>query len=487
MATHWTFGKKVAFGFSLSGLLTLAVGVIGAHALRTVVDAKDEVIDVGTELLVEAQYLDTLIERRSTSIRGYMLTQEPRYLDSIRQINTETRRALQKLQPISTLGKEHLEDVSEKNQSHEQACDDVLERVRDGTTPEELEQLFLERLRPERQALATAIDQFVGLQRKLLKDRAAEGSAAAQSATTLLVGIIVVALACAIAIAIVLTRTLSRQIGAAIGHVQSSSAELHAAANQQATGSREQTTAMTEITTTISELLTTSRQIAESSQRVAQMARQTAESATRGDTTVVSARASLTSIRKQVAQIVDHMLDLGKRSQQIGTVLDIVSELAEQTNILAINATIEASGAGDAGRRFAVVADEIRKLADRVGGSTKEIRSLIDEVRSAVNTTVMATETGSKTVEAGSRQFEDVTSVFAQITELVESTTEAAKEIELSTKQQATAVEQVNLAIANVAQASKETETSSAQTLQTAGQLAELSKDLLKLVRTEPT
>ena len=81
--------------------------------------------------------------------------------------------------------------------------------------------------------------------------------------------------------------------------------------------------------------------------------------------------------------------------QQIGSVLDIVSELAEQTNILAINATIEAAGAGEAGKRFAVVADEIRKLADRVTGSTKEIRMLNDEVRSAVNTTVMATETGS--------------------------------------------------------------------------------------------
>ena len=102
------------------------------------------------------------------------------------------------------------------------------------------------------------------------------------------------------------------------------------------------------------------------------------------------------------------MLELGKKSQQIGAVLDIVSELAEQTNILAINATIEAAGAGEAGKRFAVVADEIRKLADRVAGSTKEIRTLIDDVRSAVNTTVMATETGSKAVDAGSQQFGDV-------------------------------------------------------------------------------
>ncbi len=177
------------------------------------------------------------------------------------------------------------------------------------------------------------------------------------------------------------------------------------------------------------------------------------------------------------------MLELGKKSQEIGSVLDIVSELAEQTNILAINATIEAAGAGEYGRRFAVVADEIRKLADRVGGSTKEIRTLIDEVRSAVNTTVMATETGSKAVDSGSKQFGDVATAFQQISGLVTTTTETAREIELSTKQQATAVEQVNVAISNVAQASKETEASSGQTLQTVSQLATLSTDLLRIVR----
>jgi methyl-accepting chemotaxis protein len=177
------------------------------------------------------------------------------------------------------------------------------------------------------------------------------------------------------------------------------------------------------------------------------------------------------------------MLALGEKSQQIGVVVDLVSELAEQTNILAINATIEASGAGEWGRRFAVVAEEIRKLADRTAASAKEIRALIDDVRGAVNTTVMATETGSKAVDAGTRQFGDVAAAFKRIAALVATTTEAAREIGLSTKQQATAVEQVNVAISNTAQATRETEASSGQTFQTASQLAGLSKDLLRLVQ----
>ena len=281
-----------------------------------------------------------------------------------------------------------------------------------------------------------------------------------------------------------ITRSLSKQIGSAVGQVQSSSTELQAAANQQATGAKEQATAMTRDQhhdqRAAGDVAPDRR---ERAARGAESPSRRRSAARSGDGTVDMTHESIAGIRRQVDQIVVHMLELGKKSQQIGAVLDIVSELAEQTNILAINATIEAAGAGEAGKRFAVVADEIRKLADRVGGSTKEIRTLIDDVRSAVNTTVMATETGSKAVDAGSRQFGDVASAFKQIAGLVATTTEAAREIELSTKQQSTAVEQVNVAIANVTQASMETETSAGQTLQTVSQLAALSKDLLRIIQ----
>jgi methyl-accepting chemotaxis protein len=240
---------------------------------------------------------------------------------------------------------------------------------------------------------------------------------------------------------------------------------------------------MTEISTTIGELLATSRQIEQSGQHVAKMASDSANSARSGQDAVDKARDAVDNIRRQVDTIVEHMLGLGKKSQQIGSILEIINELAEQTNILAINAMIEASSAGESGRRFAVVGEEIRKLADRVGGSTKEIRTLIEEIRAAVNATVMATEVGSKTAEAGTARFADLESVFSRIGELIASTTEAGREIELSTKQQSTAVEQVNVAISNVAQATRETEASSGQTLQTASQLAALSDDLSRLVQ----
>jgi methyl-accepting chemotaxis protein len=320
-------------------------------------------------------------------------------------------------------------------------------------------------------------------ERDLLKARGDSAEASATGAKTTILGGALLAFLLVGTAGYLITRSLNHQLGTAVASIQSSSAELQAAATQQASGSREQSSATSEVSTTIRELLATSRQIAESAQRVARIAEETAGGARTGDQTVQRAQEAISSIKRQVDLIVGHMLDLGKKSQQAGAILEIINELAEQTNILAINASIEAAGAGESGRRFAVVADEIRKLADRVGGSTKEIRGLIEDIRSAVNTTVMATESGTKAVDAGARQFGEVTTSFQHIASLVGTTTEAAREIELSTKQQATAVEQVNVAISNAAQATKENEASSNQTLQTATELASLSRDLMRLVQ----
>ena len=286
-----------------------------------------------------------------------------------------------------------------------------------------------------------------------------------------------------VAAVIFIIRNLNRQIGDIVQHLRSSAAELQAAATQQVKGAKGQAATATEVATTMRELVTTSRQIADSAQRVTGVATETTSAARTGDHTVQNAQSAVEQVKVQVDRIVTHMLDLGKRSQEIGSILDIINELAEQTNILSINATIEAAGAGDAGRRFAVVADEIRKLADRVGGSTKEIRGLIEEVRAAANTTVMVTEDGSKAVDASARQFAEVAASFRRIVELVGNTTQASREIELSTKQQTTAVEQASTAITDVAQTARETEASSGQTMETSNQLASLSQQLIRLVR----
>jgi methyl-accepting chemotaxis protein len=485
MFSNWTVSKRLVVSFGLAALTLVVIAVASYRNTNRLIE-NDGL--VARTYQVQNGLADLLSELKDaeTGQRGYIIAGDDSYLapyqsgsaavkstfEEVRRLTADNpgqQRRLTNLSPLIDAKLAELKQTIEvrRNEGLDAATKLIVSNA--GKT-------YMDQVR----AIIAAADQE---EKELLKMRTEESRASADSTISIIVwGGLLGTLAVA-AIGWWISNSLSRQIGSAVGMVQSSSTELQAAANQQATGAKEQAAAMTEISTTITELLATSRQIAESAQRVAQNAEQTASAARSGHGTVDMTHESISGIRRQVDQIVSHMLELGKKSQEVGAVLDIVSELAEQTNILAINATIEAAGAGEAGKRFAVVADEIRKLADRVGGSTKEVRTLIDDVRSAVNTTVMATETGSKAVDAGTRQFGDVASAFKRIAGLVSTATDAAREIELSTKQQSTAVEQVNIAIASVTQASMETETSAGQTLQTVSQMATLSKDLLRIIQ----
>lgn len=484
MFDNLTFGRKIALGFAVTLGLTVLVGAVAAASLRSVVLAKDAVIAGEAQGLIEAGAMETAVEERVSAVRGFLLTGDEAFAAEIVAAQGAFATSFEAVQ--GRVGgaeeREALARLATAESAYQGALERIVRDVRSGVDRDALVAEFQATLVPARRELNAAIDDFSELQQRELDDAQRAASETAADALSWIVVMVASSLVAALVVSIGLTRSLSAQVGTAVQRIRSSATELHSASSQQATGSREQATAMNEVATTISELLATSNQIAESAQRVARICAETSGAARGGDEAVQRAQESIASIRRQVDTVVAHMLDLGRKSQQIGGVLEIINELAEQTNILAINATIEAAGAGEAGRRFSVVADEIRKLADRVGASAKEIRGMIDDVRASTNTTVMATESGSKAVDAGTRQFGEVASSFRHIVDLVQTTTEAAREIELSTKQQATAVGQVNAAISSVAQATREMEASSGQTLQTASELTTLSHALTRIV-----
>jgi methyl-accepting chemotaxis protein len=484
MEKNWTFGRKLAFGFAVSSTFLMAIGIAAYWSIYVLIATAGSVTHT-QKVLEHVTSLLSQMKDAETGQRGYLLTGDAAYLApfqaasdgvpvvlaELRTLTADSANQVARIAQVETLTMAKFNELKRTIEARKNGhADEALKIVLGGEG---------KRLMDDVRAVCEQINHE---EREVLGKREADADATSSNAKLTIIFGTIVCLLFVIGAGFTITRSLTDKLGMAVSHVQSSSAELQAAATQQASGAREQASAMSEISTTISELGVTSRQIAESAQRVAQIAEQTAMAARNGEGTVDKGQESIAGIRRQTDLVVNHMLDLGRKSQEIGAVLDIVSELAEQTNILAINATIEASGAGEAGRRFAVVAEEIRKLADRVAASTKGIRIQIDDVRGAVNTTVMATESGAKAVDLGARQFADVAMAFKQISDLVSTTTEAVREIELSTKQQATAADQVRIAVADVAQATQETETSSGQILQTASQLAGLSTDLRRLV-----
>jgi methyl-accepting chemotaxis protein len=485
MIRSWSFQKKLVLGFAVMAGLTIVASVVAFYALRSTVAEKDRVISVNAQNLIDAAKINAAANGMMAGLRGFLLTSDDRFLrerDASRADLDQLTKHVGR-QVYTKEGKQMIAGIERAYPDLYAAQERALDVMRTKAGLPAATRMLTAEILPIRDLLTQRVRAFVEHEQTLLEDNKRIASERASSAVTVVMVLAVLAALFACLTSFFLARTLSRQVSGAVQHVLSSSAELQAAANQQASGAKETASAMSEMSTTMSELLASSRQITESAQRVAHIAQETANASRSGDDNVTVTREAIDGIRRQVDAIVGHMLDLGRKSQQIGEVLDIINEMAEQTNILAINANIEAAGAGEAGKRFAVVGEETRKLADRVSGSTKEIRGLVEEIRAAVNTTVMATEGGAKAADAGLRHFEEVALKFQHITSLVNTTTEAAREIELSTKQQTTAVEQVNSAIGGTAQASRETEVSSTQMLQTATELAQLSHNLASIIQ----
>ncbi len=231
-------------------------------------------------------------------------------------------------------------------------------------------------------------------------------------------------------------------------------AEVLAATDQQASGAAQQAAAVSETSATVEELAQTSKQIADNSQTVAAIAERTLASAEEGMQAVADTAAGIGEIQETTQAASDRILQLGERSQEIGRVLVIIDDIAEQTKILALNAAIEAARAGEAGKGFAVVAEEIRKLADSVTESTSEIGRVVREIQSSASALVMSTERAQKKVEEGKSLAQRTADSLDKIVSQVEETTDSAKRISIATQQQRTASEQVVISMREMAQVS---------------------------------
>jgi len=267
-------------------------------------------------------------------------------------------------------------------------------------------------------------------------------------------------------------------LGGIIEQISNSGSKMTAASREQAEGAKSQSTATAEMTSTVAELTTSATRMSENGAAVAEQAELASKECSDGSLNVQNAVQGIKGIHERVEKIAEHMLDLGGKSQQISSILDIITELSEQTNLLSLNASIEAAGAGDAGKRFAVVASEIRKLAERATDSTVEIRALIDSIQETVNTTIMATEEGTKSVQQGVRVSEDVESSLQRIAQQVGATTESAKSIEMGCRQQATAIQQMEEAVRCIDAAAQQSETTARQVDVEANTLLESARRL---------
>jgi methyl-accepting chemotaxis protein len=187
-------------------------------------------------------------------------------------------------------------------------------------------------------------------------------------------------------------------------------------------------------------------------------------------------------IREQMGAIAASMLELNRQTQAIGEIIATVEALSQQSNLLAVNAAIEAAKAGESGRGFGVVASEIRHLAGQSREGTTQVREILGEIQKASTAAVLATEQGAKVVELGTRQSAEAGESIHQLFDSIARAAEAATQIAVSSQQQVLGMDQVAIAMQSVKHATAQNVDGARELEAAARRLSDLGERLTRLV-----
>jgi methyl-accepting chemotaxis protein len=276
-------------------------------------------------------------------------------------------------------------------------------------------------------------------------------------------------------------RKMLDNMGSSVNELSTSAAQISATARQSAATAAEQASTAAEVSTSVEEIRQTSKAATETAREVVRVAEEATEKGQRGQDAIVEAVSVMQLIGERVGGVAGRILELNEKNAQIGEIVDTVNDLAEQSNLLAVNASIEAAKAGEQGRGFAVVASEVRNLAGQSKRATKQIAALLDEIRTASESTVMATEEASKRTEDGQGAIHSVKKLVAELATVLEASSERARQIAGATGQQAAGIDQIAEAMEGVAAGGHEAADGARQLEQSSASLSALAEQLRAL------
>jgi methyl-accepting chemotaxis protein len=277
-------------------------------------------------------------------------------------------------------------------------------------------------------------------------------------------------------------RKAIQEIRDGIAVLAASSSEILAASTQLAAGAAETATAVSQTTTTVEEVKQTAHVSSQKAKHVSETAMKSAQVAQAGKKSVDDCIEAMRRIQQQVDVIADSIVKLSEQGQSIGEIVATVNDLAEQSNLLAVNAAIEAAKAGEYGRGFSVVAQEIKSLADQSRHATAQVRSLLTDIQKATGAAVLATEQGSKAVQGGVVQSTKAGEAIQILNEHIGQAAQAATQIAASSQQQLVGMDQVAIAMDNIRKASSENVASTKQTETSAHGLHDVGQKLKAVV-----
>jgi methyl-accepting chemotaxis protein len=274
-------------------------------------------------------------------------------------------------------------------------------------------------------------------------------------------------------------RSLTSELHEGINVLSASASQISTSTSQLAASATETASAVSETTTTVEEVRQTAQVSSQKARTVSESAQRVASVSESGRKATEEAGAGMARIQQQMEAIAESMVRLSEQSQAVGQIVATVEDLAGQSKLLAVNASIEAAKAGEHGKGFAVVAQEVKSLAEQSRQATAQVRSILGDIQQATSAAVLATEQGSHAVEDGVRQSQQAGASIEALAGSVGEAAQAAVQIAASSQQQLVGVDQVASAMESIKLASTQN-VDSAKQLETAAHSIKLLGDRLK-------
>ncbi|MGH9456905.1 MAG: HAMP domain-containing methyl-accepting chemotaxis protein [Thermoanaerobaculia bacterium] len=479
-----TLGQKIIGGYVAILILLLVVAAVSFYAIGDVEQRYGGFLDDEVAAMVAAQSLAEETDEQILEYRGLLL-----YPEQTAQFETDLRASHRRFN-------EQLARVRDLSQSGE-ARDVLTEMERTHTELETVQERAIRLIQAGDREAARALgdttiplsrgmrgltDAFIEAERKQLAAERERVRAAINRTFFILALISALAVLLGLGGGLLLTRSITGQLRATIAQLSAASAQILATTSQVASGAAETATSVSETTATVEEVKQTAEMSSQKARLVSDSAQKASQVSFAGKKSVDGTVRDMELIQTQMESVAESIVRLSEQSQSIGDIIATVTDLAEQSNLLAVNAAIEAARAGEQGKGFAVVAQEVKSLADQSRQATAQVRSILGEIQKATTAAVLATEQGNKAVETGVSQSAQAGEAIRQLTDSITEAAHAATQIAASSQQQMVGMDQVAVAMDNIKQASLQNVAGTRQAETAAQNLHELGTRLSALI-----